>query len=538
MLLLHSLPIINAAMNVISSFRLHLFNRTVADVIKVVKVHESTLRKRLNEFGETPASQLSLEEFMNIDLDAMTEEQDPPSFKAARKKDRERLVLLETESDFEDEISVLETEIEQQLIERRAKMKGPHAKAMREAMKDQLEAATASAAKAAATPTSDEVRDADRFIAEQTMGTIQELVTGRSSGDIDKELMPPPSPSRIPGVIASPGLGLKDTIQEYLVSPSRSAPSSAQPSTSGFSGKKEERSGEDGADDEDDDTTGDLDLTDIDDEEIDSYIMSEKEIACKTTMWMKVNAEYLKEKAEKDERERKEEEDAIREGREIKKKKPAGGKKQKVNLGGNQTAMEAIEKIVQEKKISTKINYDVLRNLNMPFTPTTPTPAPELPPTTTPEPSAPTVETASSSSKSDNFATSRPAAEKKKSSASSSSVFGISPLATPKGVNQVFAPALHKKRKGGEGESSAEAAGKSEGDAAGPAKRTRKVSEGPTPIVESGPVEPLQAEELVADEDVEDDEEECVSVAQLLSKHREDGGGDGDYEDYEEEEFD
>ena len=68
---------------------------------------------------------------------------------------------------------------------------------------------------------------------------------------------------------------------------------------------------------------------------------------------MRVNAEYLKEKAEKEERERKEEEEAIREGREIKRKKksapPGGkdGKKQKVNLGGNQTAMEAIEKMVQ-----------------------------------------------------------------------------------------------------------------------------------------------------------------------------------------------
>ena len=39
------------------------------------------MRKRLAEFGETPASQLTLEEFMNVDLDAMTEEMDPPSFK-------------------------------------------------------------------------------------------------------------------------------------------------------------------------------------------------------------------------------------------------------------------------------------------------------------------------------------------------------------------------------------------------------------------------------------------------------------------------
>ena len=38
------------------------------------------------EFGETPSSSLSLDEFMTVDLE---EEQDPPSFKAARKKDHQ-----------------------------------------------------------------------------------------------------------------------------------------------------------------------------------------------------------------------------------------------------------------------------------------------------------------------------------------------------------------------------------------------------------------------------------------------------------------
>merc|ERR1711962_77138 len=108
--------------------RMHGYNRSVYDVIKVVKVHESTLRKRLNEFGETPASQLTLDEFMNIDLEAMTEEQDPPSFKAARKRDRERLDRLGTETDIDQEISDLEEKIERGLEERRAKVRGPYAR--------------------------------------------------------------------------------------------------------------------------------------------------------------------------------------------------------------------------------------------------------------------------------------------------------------------------------------------------------------------------------------------------------------------------
>ena len=105
--------------------------------------------------------------------------------------------------------------------------------------------------------------------------------------------------------------------------------------------------------------------------------MTDHEIEFKTKMWLKVNAEYLKEQAIKKEKERLEEEEAIREGREIKKKprkSKAQVKKEKgQNPGGHQTAIEAIEKIVAEKKISTKINYDVLRSLNSPMT--TPSPS-------------------------------------------------------------------------------------------------------------------------------------------------------------------
>lgn len=68
--------------------RLHNFSRTPSDVVRIVKVHESTLRKRLLEFGDTPSSALTLEEFMTVDLE---EEQDPPAFRAARKRDKERL---------------------------------------------------------------------------------------------------------------------------------------------------------------------------------------------------------------------------------------------------------------------------------------------------------------------------------------------------------------------------------------------------------------------------------------------------------------
>jgi transcription factor IIIB 90 kDa subunit len=50
--------------------RMHDFSRKPNDIVRVVKIHESTLRKRLLEFGETPSSALTIDEFMSIDLEA------------------------------------------------------------------------------------------------------------------------------------------------------------------------------------------------------------------------------------------------------------------------------------------------------------------------------------------------------------------------------------------------------------------------------------------------------------------------------------
>ncbi|KAG5338002.1 TF3B factor, partial [Acromyrmex heyeri] len=95
---------------------------------------------------------------------------------------------------------------------------------------------------------------------------------------------------------------------------------------------------------------------DIDDEELDSYILSEKESQSKSALWNKVNADYLVQQKEKEEKRLKEKEEGKPE-----KKRRRTTKKYKTPAN---TAGEAIEKMLQEKKISSKINYEVLKNLN------------------------------------------------------------------------------------------------------------------------------------------------------------------------------
>lgn len=292
--------------------RLHNFSRTINDVIKVVKVHESTLRKRLTEFGETPSSALTPEEFMTMDLD---EEQDPPAFKAARKKEQERVqLLLDQQENLDTEFNEIQQEIERHLEERRKKLKGIWAKYEKE--KEVVSS-------------KEEMIYTKSFVTEATLETINNCLSdANENADTGPRLSQGIGPS-------AASLGLKDTIEECM----EIRPSDAQPST-----------------------TEVLDLTGIDDEEIDSYIMSEREIKFKTELWMKLNEEYLEEVRLKEEREKEEAEKREKEGKPAKKKKTYTKKSK--NSGPANTAGEAIEKMLQDKKLSNKINYDVLRNLN------------------------------------------------------------------------------------------------------------------------------------------------------------------------------
>lgn len=485
--------------------RLHDFCRTVNDVIKVVKVHESTLRKRLNEFGETPASQLTLDEFMNVDLDAMTDEQDPPSYKAARKKDRERLEVMELETDIDGELTELEERIERGLEERRAKVRGPYARlAAKSSSSDDTDGEERRTSTSGSESEGEKEREADditKFIHEQTLGVISECFESRSAvsasqAELDSLLMPPPggpAARHVSSLPCAPGLGLKDTVQEYL------QPTAVDVKLQGQNETLEEKEEE-------------LDLTDIDEDEIDSYIMSAAEIKQKTTLWLRVNAEYLEEQALKIKREEEEREEMIRLGKDPDKKKKSYRKKQNRNLGQNGTALEAIEKVVQERKISTKINYDVLKNLTMAASGRTMNDMGE--------PAATTL-----SPKNEPHATTEKAVKGEKedesNSSNSSKSRGEPPVKRPRqhsqgpnllvrGGGRVNNQSKQKQAVVGEG-SEEEKKSPADGEMSLPVDE---------PVVEEGPVEPEAQEEDLSD--LEDDEDDrMLSAAELLGGYGE-----------------
>nr|CAD7196629.1 unnamed protein product [Timema douglasi] len=276
------------------------------------KTHEVSMTAlRLIEFGETPSSSLTLDEFMTVDLE---EEQDPPSFKAARKKDKERLAKMMEDENVDDSFNELQREIEMELEEKARGKKRPR----NLISKDYDEP-------------DPETVDTNRFITQSTLGVIHGCLVND-------------------GVVITP---------ETTTHPSTSTGLGPNMATMGLSGSLNKQTVTTTTEDTPSaPDNGEIDLMGIDEDEIDSYIMTEQESRNKDVLWMKINESYLRDKKEKEEKLAKERE----EGKPEKKKRKPPKKK---NSQPANSAGEAIEKMLQEKKISSKINYDVLKSLSV-----------------------------------------------------------------------------------------------------------------------------------------------------------------------------
>ncbi|XP_054913144.1 BRF1 RNA polymerase III transcription initiation factor subunit a [Poeciliopsis prolifica] len=442
--------------------RLHDFCRTTKEIVNVVKVCESTLRKRLTEFEDTPTSQLTIEEFMRVDLD---EECDPPCFTAGLRKNKDQQLKLELQKkmdDFEDEIQEFQDEIDAELESCRPKLRGVYAAYTKE---DILSDDGSSSSSKEEPDEGNELhavaKHFGRELEELTLEALIKLEGGELEQENQDENVPQrkgPSLASILGrMSSSSSLGLSET----------------------FSHPVGDNVENDGAAD-----SGELDLSGIDDSEINLYLLSDKEVQIKTALWMAENADYLKAQKEKEAKIQKEKELGI-----YKERKPRRPSKKHPAIRAS-SADEAIEKMLEQKKISTKINYDVLKDLVV-KPGSSPADVGESPKV---EPLAPRTPTC----------TRRPAPSRTSLSLSM-------PLNSLGKRLQPFISRQPKKKLAVE-------------QTEAPPPRAVTAEAPPSAVVESGPV-------LYDDADEEEDEEEetCVSAMELLGG---DGYGcDGDYDD-------
>ena len=72
--------------------RMNNFRRSVEEIVQVVKIADTTLKKRLEEFKATPSGALTLADFRNVWLE---DEMDPPAFTKGKEKEEAERTAVE-----------------------------------------------------------------------------------------------------------------------------------------------------------------------------------------------------------------------------------------------------------------------------------------------------------------------------------------------------------------------------------------------------------------------------------------------------------
>lgn len=285
--------------------RLNGIHCNIRDIIRIVQVCETTIRKRLAEFGDTQTGRLTLDEFMTVDLEG---EDDPPCYKEARQ--RQKLMLQQLESGekstgFEEEIAQFQKMIDEKLEEFRSQ-KQKRFKSMLE--NDDIVT---------------EENAVEKIVESETADVLSKVFNDEDESETVLEKLKEFRPT-------AKNLGLvRSTCLELVPVP--------EPITT-----------------EDD---GELDLSGIDDDEISSYILNESEQRSREDLWNKVNTEYLKESDKAAAAAAAAAED---ETPKVAKRKQTKRKRAPCVAT---TANEAVETMLHEKRISSKINYKVLSEI-------------------------------------------------------------------------------------------------------------------------------------------------------------------------------
>ncbi|GAA5830840.1 hypothetical protein JCM11251_001094 [Rhodosporidiobolus azoricus] len=325
--------------------RMNNFRRSIEEVVQVVKIADATLRKRLAEFKETASGTLTVNDFRSIWLE---ETHDPPAYTQGIRKEevarKEKERKLRAESEMSEGESVFGDRAFRELAERegtqeveeggRAHAEGkenepdlqvepevegemaPPPKPSERALgkRKRVEPAEAEEGEDAPNPSSDqpEVDPVDEFLEDRD--EFDQVIAGELRDTLD---------SRV-GAVLSHELDEKEQARFKL-----SQSPALDQSTS---------------------------LDDLDEDELDAFILTEEEVEAKSRLWMAANKDYLKELAEKQ----------TGPDGELKPVSKRPRKKVKPRDGANATginAADATSKMLEKKKFSKKINYDAIKNL-------------------------------------------------------------------------------------------------------------------------------------------------------------------------------
>ncbi|KAG6819546.1 hypothetical protein H0H93_010792 [Arthromyces matolae] len=340
--------------------RMNNFRRSVEEIVQVVKIADTTLKKRLDEFKNTPSGSLTLADFRNVWLE---EEMDPPAFTKGKERDEAERLALEGK---------LDGDADESDAKGKGKKKGTKKKKKRKRGEDSNDEGENQDDPIQPPPIQSAV---DPTLLNQGIlrGTVQHVPLFMPDPDLDDPafIIDPvllESPSNL---TSFPHTG-SEPLQGPPASPTLVAPLTSEVDETASTVLAEEVATFlnntqgvmlSGALDEADERrlaqiTVDDELVGLDEEELDRFLLSEAEVKIKERVWVELNKDYLEAIAAKGEQQ---ESGASNKSR---KRRKTHNKPRDATTPHGNTAAESVRNLLKKNpKYSKRINYDALKDL-------------------------------------------------------------------------------------------------------------------------------------------------------------------------------
>ncbi|CAG8608137.1 8483_t:CDS:2 [Paraglomus brasilianum] len=317
--------------------RMNNFRRSVREVITVVKIADVTIKRRLEEFRNTPSGQLTVQQFKTMWLEQAC---DPPAFTRARQQAKEEERMFGRGRG----LGGARSERSEKAGENEAVEDGIEADEGGEAVDGESESGLVSNDGQLVTE-EEQVESAvddtniDAHNAPKGHTGDATIDTGLSSDDDDARIL------TIEEAESIVDQELEDEVNRYLHDDLLQSVSLTLDASEAATRRALEDSTELGSD--------------LDDDEVNDCLLTADEVKIKTQVWMQDNEEYLKEmeaKRKKQEMDRQNGIGTTRRRRRMKKDKPG-------ELPPSTTPAEAARRLLESKRASKKIRYEVLESL-------------------------------------------------------------------------------------------------------------------------------------------------------------------------------
>ncbi|KIM36403.1 hypothetical protein M413DRAFT_449126 [Hebeloma cylindrosporum] len=323
--------------------RMNNFRRSVEEIVQVVKIADTTLKKRLDEFKATPSGALTLADFRNVWLE---EEMDPPAFTKGKEKEEAERLASEAipDEDGEEPYWKLTGKAKEKAKKAAKKRKG---KRKRDDT-DEEEETVGSSEPPPRQPldpsilTNSIVGDALQpqmlFMTDDNSNIDPALLEQSISQSLPTPAFTPPPPDIVDETVSEV---LTEEVSTFLHGTQGSMLSEA------LDEAEERRLAQIGVVDE---------LLGLNEEELDRFILSEAEVKIKERVWVELNKDYLEALAAKG--------DQTASTTKSKKRRKTNNKPRDASTAAGDTAAESVRNLIKKNpKYSKRINYDALKDL-------------------------------------------------------------------------------------------------------------------------------------------------------------------------------